>query len=270
MNTFNSSGHSMFSNRYFVKVFPVIFVALIFLAWELLVVLTGVKSVILPRPSSVIYETVTKFPLIWPHALQTLYTTMAGFAGAIVVGVLLGALVGSSRVAYEAFYPVLVGFSSIPKVAVVPIFVLWFGVGTVPAILTSLVISFFPIVVNVATGLATTEPELEDVLRALGAKKRDILLKVGLPRAMPYFFASLKISVTLAFVGTVLAETVASNKGIGNMMMTASANYQTALAFGALLLLAVMGVILYGVFALLETRFAGWSQRKNDLALQSH
>jgi NitT/TauT family transport system permease protein len=108
------------------------------------------------------------------------------------------------------------------------------------------------------------------VLRALGAKKRDILLKVGLPRAMPYFFASLKISVTLAFVGTVLSETVAANKGIGNVMMVASANYQTALAFGALLLLAVMGVILYGIFALLETRFAGWSQRKTDIALQSH
>ncbi|MCA3071494.1 MAG: ABC transporter permease [Rhodocyclaceae bacterium] len=261
---------SLLANRYVIKAFPVVFVALIFIAWELLVVLTGIKSVILPPPSAVIYDLVTKFPLIWPHAVQTLYTTMVGFLGAIVVGVLLGALIGSSRLAYEAFYPVLIGFSSIPKVAVVPIFVLWFGVGTIPAILTSLVISFFPIVVNVATGLATTEPELEDVLRALGAKKRDILLKVGLPRAMPYFFASLKISVTLAFVGTVLSETVAANKGIGNVMMVASANYQTALAFGALLLLAIMGVILYGVFALLETRFAGWSQRKADLALQSH
>jgi len=260
----------MLSNRYLIKLFPLLFVAFIFLAWELLVILTGIKSVILPKPSAVFYELFTKFPLIWPHAVQTLYTTMVGFLGAIVVGVLLGALIGSSRLAYEAFYPVLVGFSSIPKVAVVPIFVLWFGVGTVPAILTSLVISFFPIVVNVATGLATTEPELEDVLRALGAKKRDILLRVGLPRAMPYFFASLKISITLAFVGTVLSETVAANKGIGNVMMVASANYQTALAFSALLLLAVMGVILYGIFALLETRFAGWSQRKNDLALQSH
>jgi len=256
--------------RHLVKLFPLVFLALIFVAWELLVLWTGIKSVILPRPSAVIYDLVTRFPLIWPHAVQTLYTTLVGFAGAIVVGVVLGVLIGSSRMAYEAFYPVLVGFSSIPKVAVVPIFVLWFGVGTVPAILTSLVISFFPIVVNVATGLATTEPELEDVLRALGAKKRDILFKVGLPRAMPYFFASLKISITLAFVGTVLAETVAANKGIGNVMMVASANYETALAFGALLLLAIMGVILYGIFALLESRFAGWSQRKNDFALQSH
>ena len=106
-------------------------------------------------------------------------------------------------------YPLLIGFSSIPKVAVVPIFVLWFGAGTVPAILTAITLAFFPIVVNVATGLATTEPELEDVMKAMKASKLDILLNVGLPRAMPYFFASLKVAVTQAFVGTVIAETVA-------------------------------------------------------------
>jgi NitT/TauT family transport system permease protein len=192
---------------------------------------------------------------------------MVGFAGAIVVGVLLGSLIGSSRLAYEAFYPVLVGFSSIPKVAVVPIFVLWFGVGTIPAILTSLVISFFPIVVNVATGLATTEPELEDVLRALGAKKRDILLKVGLPRAMPYFFASLKVAVTLAFVGSVIAETVASNRGIGNMMMIASSSFNVPLVFAGLFILAGLGVSLYAIFSLIEHRVTGWAHRKTDLAV---
>ena len=241
-----------------------------FLLWEAICRIAGISDLVLPRPSQILVVLVERMPVLWPHTVQTLYTTLVGFALGVAAGVVIGAVIGSSKLAYDVAYPLLVGFSSIPKVAVVPIFVLWFGVGTIPAILTSLVISFFPIVVNVATGLATTEPELEDVLRALGAKKRDILLKVGLPRAMPYFFASLKISVTLAFVGTVLSETVAANKGIGNVMMVASANYQTALAFGALLLLAIMGVILYGVFALLETRFAGWSQRKADLALQSH
>ena len=258
---------SLLANRYVIKAFPVLFVAIIFLAWELLVVLTGIKSVILPPPSAVIYDLVTKFPLIWPHAVQTLYTTMVGFLGAIVVGVLLGALIGSSRLAYEAFYPVLIGFSSIPKVAVVPIFVLWFGVGTIPAILTSLVISFFPIVVNVATGLATTEPELEDVLRALGAKKRDILLKVGLPRAMPYFFASLKISVTLAFVGTVLSETVAANKGIGNVMIIASGNFDVPMVFAGLFILAGLGISLYAISSFVEQRMTGWSQRKSEMAM---
>ena len=116
---------------------------------------------------------------------------------------------------YKACYPLLVGFNSIPKVAFVPVLVVWFGIGTVPAILTAFLISFFPVVVNVATGLATLEPELEDVLRSLGARRLDILFKVGLPRALPYFFASLKVAITLAFVGSVISETVASNLGIG-------------------------------------------------------
>jgi len=199
--------------------------------------------------------------------VQTLYTTLVGFALGVGVGILLGLLIGSSRTAYDVAYPLLVGFSSIPKVAVVPIFVVWFGSGTVPAILTSMVISIFPVVVNVATGLANTEPELEDVLRVLGAKKRDILWNVSLPRAMPYLFASLKIAITLAFVGTVLAETVASNKGIGNVMMLASGNFDVPMVFAGLLILAVMGVILYALSSFFEQRMTGWAQRKNDLGM---
>ena len=161
---------------------------------------------------------------------RQLYTTLAGFVLGVAAGVLIGVAIGSSKLAYDVTYPLLVGFSSIPKVAVVPLFVVWFGAGTVPAILTSMVISIFPVVVNVATGLASTEPELEDVLRVLGARKRDILWNVGLPRTLPYLFASLKIAITLAFVGTVLSETVAANKGIGTVMMIASGNFDVPMA----------------------------------------
>ncbi len=119
--------------------------------------------------------------------------------------------VGWSRAIYAGLYPLMIGFNAIPKVAVVPILVLWFGIGFVPAVLTAFLISFFPIVVNVATGLATIEPELEDVLKALGASKLDIMRKVGIPRSLPYFFGSLKVAITLAFVGAVISESVASN-----------------------------------------------------------
>ena len=206
-------------------------------------------------------------PLLWPHTVQTLKTTVIGFALGVGVGILLGVLIGSSRLAYDVAYPLLVGFSSIPKVAVVPIFVVWFGAGTVPAILTSMVISIFPVVVNVATGLASTEPELEDVLKVLGASKRDVLFNVSLPRALPYLFASLKIAITLAFVGTVLAETVAANRGIGNVMMIASGNFDVPMVFAGLVILAVMGVGLYLISSLLERRLTGWAQRKNDFAM---
>jgi NitT/TauT family transport system permease protein len=241
-------------------------IVLFFASWELFCTVSGMSDLILPKPSQVFETLFTRFPVLWPHILQTLGTTMLGFVLGVILGVVLGATIGVSKVAYDTAYPLLIGFSSIPKVAVVPIFVLWFGSGTVPAVLTSLAICFFPIVVNIATGLATTEPELEDVLKALGASKFDILWNVGMPRTMPFFFASLKVAITYAFVGTVLAETVASNRGIGNVMMKASSNFDVPLVFAGLFILAGLGVTLYVIFSLIEGRVTGWATRKNDLA----
>ena len=238
-----------------------------FVLWEAICIGFGIKDIVLPRPTQIISTLVTRFPAIWPHAIQTLYETIVAFALGIVLGVALGVLVGSSRLAYDVTYPLLIGFSSIPKVAVVPIFVLWFGAGTVPAILTAVTLAFFPIVVNVATGLATTEPELEDVMKAMKASKLDILFNVGLPRTMPYFFASLKVAVTQAFVGTVIAETVASNRGIGNLMMIASSSFDVPLVFAGLLVLAALGVGLYVIFSLIETRVTGWARRNDEFAM---
>lgn len=238
-----------------------------FLMWEVLCILLNVSDLVLPRPSEIIVTLWVKFPILWPHILQTLSSTLIGFVLGVCIGVTLGVLVGTSKIAYAVAYPLLVGFSSIPKVAVVPIFVLWFGSGTTPAILTAMVICVFPIVVNIATGLATTEPDLEDVLKTLGASKSEILWNVGLPRTMPYFFASLKVAITLSFVGAVLSETVASNRGIGNVMMTASSNFQVSLVFAGLIILAVMGVVLYSFFSMLERRVTGWATRDTDIAI---
>jgi NitT/TauT family transport system permease protein len=155
----------------------------------------------------------------------------------------------------------MIGFNAIPKVALVPILVLWFGIGFIPAVLTAFLISFFPIVVNVATGLATIEPEMEDVLKALGASKLDIMRKVGIPRTLPYFFGSLKVAITLAFVGSVISESIASNNGIGNLMLQAQAQFQVPLIFAGLVALAVEGIVMYWAMALLESRMTGWAQR---------
>jgi NitT/TauT family transport system permease protein len=116
--------------------------------------------------------------------------------------------------------------------------------------------------VNVAAGLATVEPELEDVLRSLGASKFDVLTKISLPRSLPYFFASLKVAVTLAFVGTVISETLASNDGIGYMMLQAASQFRTPLMFAGLIVIAAMGIGTYLVCAFIEVRMTGWSVRK--------
>ncbi len=234
------------------------------LIWEIACAVFKVPEFVLPRPTVVVAALVEWAGPIWLHASHTLVTTILGFALSVVAGVLIGIAVGSSRLAYRGFYPMLVGFNSIPKVAIVPVLVIWFGIGTIPAVLTAFLMSFFPIAVNVATGLATVEPEMEDVLRSLGAKSRDIIIKVGLPRAMPYFFASLKVAITLAFVGSVISESIASNRGIGTLMVQASSDFRIALVFAGLLVTAAMGIAMYAGFAMLELRTTHWATRRMD------
>lgn len=229
--------------------------------WEAVVRLLHIPVFLLPAPSAVAASLVEWAPQIRDNAFATLVTTVAGFLLAIVFGVAGGVLIGSSATLYAAFYPLLIGFNAVPKVAIVPILVVWFGIGAVPAILTAFLISFFPILVNVATGIATVEPELKDVLRALGASNRQIVVKVGLPRSMPYFFASLKVAITVAFVGSIMSETVASNIGIGSLMMTASARFEVPLVFAGLVVTAIMGILLYLVAEAIEKRVVGWAMR---------
>lgn len=245
-------------------IMPWAIIVAMFLAWEAVCVVFRIDTFVLPRPTEVIASIVGRAEALAFHALHTFYTTMLGFVLAVAGGVLLGALVGSSRLLYRGLYPLLVGFNSIPKVAVVPVLVIWFGIGVVPAVITAFMVSFFPVTVNVATGLATLEPELEDVLRALGASRRDILVKVGIPRSLPYLFASLKVAITLAFIGSVISETVASNEGIGYLILAASARFDVPLVFAALTVIAVMGIAMYAVFAAIEGRMTGWATRKMD------
>ncbi|MTJ81412.1 MAG: ABC transporter permease [Telmatospirillum sp.] len=243
------------------RLLPAIATIGLFLVWELAVRGLHVPDYILPTPSASVAAGWTFRAALGMHALQTLLTTLAGFVIAVLFGVMLGSLVGSSRTIYAAANPILIGFNSVPKVAVVPVLVMWFGIGTLPAILTAFLISFFPIVVNVATGLATLEPELRDVLRSLGASRLDVLRKVGFPRALPFFFASLKVAVTLAFVGSVMSETVASNKGMGYLMMSAGSRFNMPLVFAGLLVIAAMGVAMYGIFSVIERRSTRWATR---------
>ncbi len=240
---------------------PAVFTVALFLLWEGVCRLFAIPPTILPTPSSVFAALVQYSGPIWRNSLVTLWTTLAGFMLATIFGMLLGLAVGWHRAIYAGLYPVLIGFNSIPKVAMVPVLILWFGIGEVPAVITAFLISFFPIVVNVATGLATTEPELEDVLRALGASKLDVMRKVGIPRSLPYFFGSLKVAITLAFVGAVVSETVGANRGIGHLMLSAQANFQVPLVFAGLLVLAVLGIVLYAITAAIESRFTGWAFR---------
>jgi NitT/TauT family transport system permease protein len=238
---------------------PLLAFALLLAVWEAAVVAFGVQQIVLPRPSAIAETMVGTAGPIAFHARHTLVTTLIGFGAAVGLGVLLGFAIGASAVAHDALYPLLVGFNSVPKAAMVPLLVMWFGIGTVPAVLTAFLLAFFPVAVNVALGLATLEAELRDVLRVLGASRWQIFRKVGVPRTLPLFFASLKVAAASAFVGSVIAETVAANAGIGYLMAVAASDFNTRLAFGGLFVLAAMGVLLYGIFAAVERRMTAWA-----------
>jgi NitT/TauT family transport system permease protein len=244
-----------------IRLSPWLFTIGLLVVWEASVHIFKIPTFLLPPPTAVAQAFVEYSGPLARNAWITLETTLIGFGLAVGFGLLLGLLVGWSRAIYAGLYPLMIGFNAIPKVALVPILVLWFGIGFIPAVLTAFLISFFPIVVNVATGLATIEPELEDVLKALGASKLDIMRKVGIPRTLPYFFGSLKVAITLAFVGSVISESVASNYGIGNLMLQAQAQFQVPLIFAGLVVLAIEGIAMYAAMAILERRMSGWAQR---------
>jgi NitT/TauT family transport system permease protein len=249
---------SLLNSKFSSYFLPAIAAFLLVTIWETSVRIFSIPEFILPSPLAILEEVGPWGKVVLDNSLITLTTTLIGFFIALATGILLGFLIGYSKVAYSTLYPLLVGFNTIPKVALVPLMAIWFGIGAIPAIITSFLLAFFCIAVNVAVGLATVEPEMRDVLRSLGASQFEIFQKVGLPHTMPYLFASLKIAVSQAFVGSVIAETVASNGGVGYVIMSASSNFKVSLAFLAILALAAMGVALYSFFAILERRLVHW------------
>lgn len=241
-------------------VLPLIATILLLAVWEALVWIFKIPQFNLPSPSSIWGATVQFAPQLLANSLRTLWTTMLGFSVAVLVGVILGFLIGYSKIAYLTLYPLLVAFNTIPKAAIVPLLAIWFGANAIPAVLTAFLLAFFPIAVNVALGLDTVEPEMKDVLRSLGASNIETFQKVGWPHTLPYIFASLKIAASFAFIGSVISESVASNAGLGYLIVQATSSFDIPLAFAALVLLAVMGVILYGFFVLVEKKVIYWAR----------
>ncbi|MCD8488187.1 MAG: ABC transporter permease [Desertifilum sp.] len=247
-------------SRYSSFTLPILSAIALLIVWEVGVRVLQIRTFILPAPSAILGELNTWGDTVFKHSLQTLWTTTMGFVLAIGAGILLGFLIGYSKFAYKSLYPLLVGFNTIPKVALVPLLALWFRIGATPAIITAFLLAFFPIAVNVAVGLATVEPEMQDVLRSLGATQWEIFQKVGLPHSLPYLFASLKVAISLAFVGSVISETVASNAGLGYLIVSATSTFDVPLAFLGLSILGLMGILLYSVCLLLEVYWIPWQR----------
>jgi NitT/TauT family transport system permease protein len=237
---------------------------LAFALWEAGVRLFKVPAFILPSPSAVLLEAISTASILAHHSLVTIVGTGISLAAGALLGMLVGLVIGYSRPLSRLFYPLLGGFHALPMSAFIPIFVVWFGIGMVPGIVAGTLIAFFPVVVNVVTGLRTIEPDLWDMLTTLGASKRQIYLKVGIPRTLPYFFASLKIAAAGAFIGNIVGEMLAAGSGLGYVLVVATTSLKLTLAFAALTILLLLGMLMFICFDVLEKRIAPWAFRAEE------
>ena len=237
---------------------------LAFVVWEAGVRLFAVPAFILPAPSAVFQEALGTASILAHHTLMTVIGTGISLAAGALLGILVGLIIGYSRTLSRLFYPLLGGFHALPMSAFIPIFVVWFGIGMLPKIVAGILIAFFPVVVNVVTGLRTIEPDLWDMLKTLGASKRQVYLKVGIPRTLPYFFASLKIAAAGAFIGNIVGEMLAAGAGLGYVLVVATTSLKLTLAFAALTILLLLGMLMFIVFDVLEKRMAPWAFRSEE------
>lgn len=232
--------------------------AVFFLAWEILVDAFHVKPVILPAPS-LIFATMAKH---WPYLLSntwpTLFAVTGGFAVAAAFGFVIAVGIAYSRWVSEMTYPFLVAAQVLPKVALAPLFLIWFGFGLTPKVVIAALIAFFPIVINTARGLGSVEPELVQYMRSLGANWREVFFKLSLPWALPYIFASFRISITLAVVGAVVGEFISSDDGLGYVINYANTSLDTDVMFGGIFALSALGVVLFLIVVVVERMVLSW------------
>jgi NitT/TauT family transport system permease protein len=234
--------------------------AVLLLAWQLAGPVFGIREYLLPGPVSVARAALSR-TIPWPtHLTITTLEILGGFALAGLAGVLLGVAVAWSPVAARALMPFLVFVNTLPKVAVAPLFLLWLGYGIVPNILIAALIGFFPVVINTAVGLTQVDEELLDLGRVFGAPTWKVFLKIRLPNALPYVLSALKITATAAVVGAVVGEFVASQAGLGMVIVNAQTNLNTPVAFAALVWISVVGLVLYGLVGLVARWWAPWAE----------
>jgi NitT/TauT family transport system permease protein len=234
------------------------------LAWQFLVPLVNIPDYVLPLPSVIASRFVETFTLQLASLAVTAMTTLAGLAIALVVGVLLALLVVYVEGVKSVIMPFLAAFNSIPKIAIAPLFVIWFGLGAESKILLAFLLALFPIFVNSMTGLGEIEPDILDLARLAGGSRYRVFTMVRLMHATPYIADSLKVAFPLALVGSIVGEFIGGNRGIGQLVLAAQFNLDTPLVFAALLSITLFTTAGIGLITLFERRFLKWrpSQRQ--------
>jgi NitT/TauT family transport system permease protein len=229
---------------------PVALFAALLLVWEGAVRLLAVPDIILPAPSAILAYLVRRDMLFLNHLWPTLLQTIEGFALAVTGGILLAVVVSLTEIGRRGIMPLLVIAQIVPKIAVAPLLMLWFGLGSISRVLIAFLVSFFPMVINTASGLGSVSEEMVLLGRSLARGRVQFFMKIQFPHALPYIFDGMKVSITLAIIGVIVAEFVSSQKGLGYLIMFANGMLDTVMMMSAITVLSAVGLALYGLIAL--------------------
>lgn len=239
---------------------PVASFAVVLVLWQVIVVGLDVRSYILPAPTAVLERLVTQVPTLWDAALVTGTEVVLGFLLAAAVSIPLAYLVASLRLVEIALYPLIVVLQTVPKIAIAPLFIVWFGIDMLPKVLLTFLLCFFPILVDTLTGFKALDPRLLFITKSMGASGLQTFVHVRLPAAVPFIFSGLKVAVVLAVTGAIVAEFVGANAGLGYLLLRASSNLDTPLIFAVLVVLSVLGLVFSYAVEVAERLVAPWQR----------
>jgi NitT/TauT family transport system permease protein len=243
---------------------PFLFLIFVVLAWDLTIRLFKIPAYQIPAPGDVVAVLRTDWPELLSQAWPTTYATVCGFLLSAAFGIPVAMLIAGSKTIESYVYPLLVFSQSVPKIAIAPLFVVWFGFGIIPKVISAFLLGFFPVVVSAVQGFKSVDPDMVDLARAMQGSRYHVFRAVNLPHAMPAIFSGLKVSVTLAVVGAVVGEFVGSNSGIGYVMQRSIGTFDLPTMFAALVILALLGVVLFWIVDRVERLLIPWhvSQRE--------
>lgn len=238
--------------------YPTLGVLIILALWVMATHVFKVSPVLLPAPMDVFWAFVNRFPLILREGWVTLQETMLGFFLALIIGIPLAVAIANSKPLNLMFYPLLVALQSVPKVALAPIILVWLGTGLESKLAIVWLVAFFPIIIDTAAGLRATPRELVELARSMKASPWQMFAKVQFPAALPHVLTGAKVAITLAVIGAVIGEFMGASQGLGFLLLSATSQLNTPLAFAALFALSFMGLGVYGLIELVEVALARW------------
>lgn len=241
---------------------PVLSFVVLLAIWEILIDVFKVPEFLVPPPSKFFARLFTSRDLLWAQSLVTSYEVVLGFAVAALISIPLALLIASVPIVERAVYPILVFFQLIPKIAIAPLFIVWFGFTTFPKILLTFLLCFFPVLVDSMTGFKAIDPRLLYITRSMGASRWQTFRFIRLPAAMPYIFSGLKVSIVFASTGAIVGEFVGANEGLGYLLLRGTSYMDTPLIFAALVALSVMGLVFSYLVQGSEYLIMPWQNKK--------